>query len=317
MYLNAIAHYLPKRQVTNAYFESITDTTDEWLVSRTGIRERRRAQTGENTNTMALEAVKLLVAKLPFEAQTIDLLVSGTYTPYDTIATPAHVVQQYLDISDIPTVTVSTACSSLLNAVELVEGYFAMGKAARAIVVVVDHNSYYNEDTNRISGHLWGDGAAALSISKQPIGENNIKIKEVITAGAANIGKGPEGVRLIPANGKAGIAMNHGRDVFTHACQYMTQVSNKLLVNNGYQIEDLTYFIPHQANDRISQNVAGRLGLKPEQIISNIQYLGNTGCAGCAIGLSENWHQFKPGDKMVVTVFGGGYSYGGMLLEAE
>ncbi len=314
MYLNAIAHYLPERMVPNAYFEAITETTHEWLVSRTGIRERRRASEGENTNTMTLEAVKRLIQHLPFEASTFDLIVAGTYTPFDTIATPAHIAQQYLNISDIPVMTVSTACSSLLNSLEVVEGYFAMGKASRALVIVVDHNSFYNEDTNRVSGHLWGDGAAALSISKHPIGEKNVKIREIITGGAANIGKGPEAVFLVPSDAQ-GIVMNHGRDVFTYACQYMTAISRTLLEKHQYTVADLRYFIPHQANDRISRNVAGQLGLKPEQIISNIQYLGNTGCAGSAIGLSENWEKFMPGDKMIVSVFGGGYSFGGMLLE--
>ena len=121
MFINAIAHYIPSKRVPNAYFESITERTDDWLVARTGIRERRRAVEGETTNSMALEAVKNLQAQLPIAEEEIDLIVAGTYTPNDTVVSPAHVVQHHLNVGQIPTLMVSAACSSFLNAVEVVE----------------------------------------------------------------------------------------------------------------------------------------------------------------------------------------------------
>ena len=143
MYINAIAHYLPQQIVTNADFFAINGLSEEWILSRTGIHERRKASPGENTNTMGLEAVKALLPKLPFDVEEIDLIVGASYTPADTIATLGHVAQNYLKIPHIPVVYLSTACSSLINAIEIVEGYFATGKSSKALVVVADHNTAF------------------------------------------------------------------------------------------------------------------------------------------------------------------------------
>lgn len=109
--------------------------------------------------------------------------------------------------------------------------------------------------------------------------------------------------------------MPFGRDVFINACTYMPKASLQVLERCGLTVQDVDYVLPHQANLRISMNVMNTLGLSEDKLISNIQYLGNTGCAGCAIGLSENWERFKKGERIVITVFGGGYSFGAMLLE--
>ena len=188
-----------------------------------------------------------------------------------------------------------------------------MGKSSKALVIVSEHNTAYSNETDPVAGHLWGDGACAVFISAERCSESDMHIVDLTTGGAGAVGKGIEGVVLRPANG--GIKMPHGRDVFIHACQYMTEVSKQLLEKNGFTIDDISYFIPHQANMRISRNVAGQLNLPEEKIVSNIQYLGNTGCAGCAIGLSENRNRFVKDDLIVVSVFGGGYSYGSMLIK--
>ena len=163
-----------------------------------------------------------------------------------------------------------------------------------------------------VSGHLWGDGASALLISKERQTESDMQIKKIITGGAATSGKAIEAVVLRPND--RGVVMPFGRDVFQNACIYMPKVSQQVLQACGLTIDDLDYLIPHQANHRISLNVINTLGIPVEKLISNIQYLGNTGCAGCAIALSENRDKFKSGENIVITVFGGGYSYGAMLI---
>ncbi|MDX2246487.1 MAG: ketoacyl-ACP synthase III [Bacteroidia bacterium] len=313
MYINALAHYLPEKVVPNSYFINVNGLTDEWIEARTGIRERRKAGSGENTNTMAVNALKLAVESLPYPKEETDLIVGATYSPYDTVGTLAHAVQFELGVNHIPAVSISAACSSFLNAIEIVEGYFASGKASKALVVVSEHNTAYANEKDTVSGHLWGDGAAAVFISRERQSENDLFIREVNTKGAALVGKGVEAVVLRPFDG--GIIMPHGRDVFINACQYMAQTTDDILKKHGYSIENLAWFIPHQANMRISRNVAEQLKLPEEKIVSNIQYLGNTGCAGCAIGLSERRNDYTPGDVIVVSVFGGGYSYGAMLVE--
>ena len=313
MFINVIASFLPEQIITNAYFEKLNGLTDDWITERTGIRERRKASDQENTHTMAIEAVDKLIPILPYDISEIDLIIGATYTPHDCIFTLGHAVQHHLNISEIPVVTISSACSSLLNAVEIVEGYFALNKATKALIVASEHNTAYNNEDDPKAGHLWGDGAVALSISKTRISETDWEIKDVLTAGVANVGKASESVTLKPL--EKGIVMPYGKDVFINACTYMPKASLKVLERNNLTISDIKYIAPHQANLRISKNVAGTLGVSEDVMLSNIQYLGNTGCAGCAIVLDENKHKFVKGDKIIVTVFGGGYSYGAMLLE--
>ncbi len=314
MFINRVGHYLPSEIVGNEHFTEINNLSSEWIFSRTGIKERRKAGPEENTSSMGIKAVDSALENAPFSMNEIDLIVGGTYTPYDTIVTLAHAVQHHLGIPDIPVLSLSSACSSLLNAIEVVEGYFAMGKASRALVVVSDHNTAYYNEKDTVSGHLWGDGAAALLISRERVSEKDLEIKKIITGGAATSGKSVEAVVLRP-NGN-GVVMPYGRDVFQNACTYMPKVSQQVLHSCGLTISDLDYLIPHQANHRISLNVIGTLGIPEDKLLSNIHRLGNTGCAGCAIALSENFDLFRKGQNIVVTVFGGGYSFGAMLITA-
>lgn len=310
MYIHAVSHYLPQFVVDNEHFTQLNGLSSDWITERTGICQRRKAGPGENANTMSVDCVRLLAEKTDLSG--VDLIVGATYTPHDTIVTLAHAVQHHLNIPDIPVVSISSACSSLLNAIEIVEGYFALGKASRALVVVSEHNTAYNNETDKISGHLWGDGAAALLIHKERQSERDMTISHVITGGAATSGKATEAVVLQPLVN--GVIMPYGRDVFINACLYMPKVSLQVLEKAGLTLADVDYILPHQANLRISRNVMQTLGLPDEKLLSNIQRLGNTGCAGCAIALSENWDSFRRGQRIVVTVFGGGYSYGAMLV---
>lgn len=312
MFLHSIAHYLPSIEISNDYFLDKNGLTDEWIYTRTGIKTRRKAGLEENANTMAIEAVKNLVGNDAGSLQDVDLIIGGTYTPFDTVGTLAHVVQEYFNISNVKTVSISSACSSLINALEIVEGYFAMNKAKKALVIVSEHNTGYSVDTDEIAGHLWGDAAAAMLVTKERSSESDFEFVEIMTEGLANIGKGTVGVGLQPL--KEGIKMRYGKDVFIHACNYMTKVTQDILSNNGYAIGDLGYLIPHQANIRIINNVVEQLGIKPENCIVNVERLGNTGCVSTAIGLSENYEKIKERKLCCLTVFGGGYSSGAALL---
>ena len=313
MYINATGYYIPEGRIPNSHFSKKHGLTEEWYLARTGIRVRSKVSPGETTQTMGIEAVKHAMAALPYPKEDIDLIIGATYTPTDTIVTLGHSIQNFLNLDEIPVVTISAACSSLINAVEIVEGYFALGKARKALVVSSEHNTAYSDDEDQKAGHLWGDGAFAICLSRERESETDFHIRKVITGGAGNVGKASIGVTLKPGNG--GFNMLDGRDVFIHACQYMAKVTRDIMARSGYGLEDISYLIPHQANLRITQNVLKQLGLSDEKALSNIQYLGNTGSAGCGIAFSENLDKFQPGDKIVFTVFGGGYSYGAMLVE--
>lgn len=314
MYINLATHYIPEEIVPNEFFtQNNPAITDEWITTRTGIKERRRAAADENSHTMAQKVAQQLLIQLPYPKEEIDLVVGGTYTPYDTVATVAHAVQNTLGKDHIPCISVSSACSTLLNSIEIAEGYFASGKAQRALIVVADKNTAFSNIEDVKSAPLWGDGAVALSLSQERLSDQDLEIIELTTGGAANVGKALEGVVLRPLHG--GIHLPNGRDVFIHAIQYMTQVSLELMEKHGFSIGDLKALIPHQANLRISKKVAEDMNLPLEKVWSNIEYLGNTGAAGCGIALSEHWQEIERDDLLCVSVFGGGYSYGAMLLK--
>lgn len=306
MFLNSISYYLPEQRITNDYFTDLSGISDDWIIERTGIKERRRASSDENTHTMGIEAVK----RMEMDLSDVDLIVGATYTSYDTIVTLAHAIQNHLNISDIPAVTISSACSSFINAAEIVEGYFATGKAKKALVVTSEHNSAFSYDAEPKSGPLWGD-AAAVTLFEKERSADGLFVKAIKSAGAANVGKAMEGVMLHP---KTGLSMPNGKDVFIHACSKMSSITEQILEENNLQLADLNYLAPHQANFRITKKVLSNLGLTEDKALSNIQYLGNTGCAGAVIAMGEKWDQFKQGEVVVSSVFGGGYSYGSMLL---
>lgn len=312
MYIKNIAHYVPPTILNNEYFTKLNGLSTEWIKERTGIIERRKASPNENTSTMAVESVKKLADITTFSLEKVDLIIGASYTPDDTIGTFAHRIQKYIRAMDSIVLTISSACSSFINAMEIVEGYFATKKSKNALIVISEHNTAFNDERDTVSGHLWGDGSVAILVSKE-YESKSIKVQEIITKGAALSGNGPDSVTLKMPFGK--IQMPFGKDVFLHACNYMSSITKQILEKNNYSIKDMSYFIPHQANFRISKKVMEQLEIKTESVISNIQYLGNTGSAGSAIGLSENWNIFKMGEKIVVTVFGGGYGYGAMLLE--
>lgn len=314
MYINAVCHYLPETIILNDHYTNLNELlTDEWIFKRSGIKQRTKAGHNENTNSMSIEAIKDAVSRLPYPISDIDLIVGATYTPYDTVGTLAHAVQGHFNINGAKAITITSACSSFLNAIEIVEGYFAMNKAEKAIVIASEHNSAYNNDEDEQSGYLWGDGAGVAFISKKKYSEKDLMILDINTTGLGNIGKGIEGVCLRPKNG--GLKMPYGKDIFIHACKYMVSEVENILEKNGYTVEDIDYIIPHQANVRIIDNVAKTLGLMNGQRIMNIEETGNTGCASTAVALSQNWDRFLKNELIVITVFGGGYSSGAMLLK--
>lgn len=313
LYINKIAHYIPEEVVPNSYFKEVNGLDDEWIYSRTGIRTRCKAGAGENTNTMAVKAVDRAAVDLPYPMDEIDLIVAATYSPYDTVATPAHQIQHRYHIENACCLSVSSACSSFINAMEIVEGYFALGKAHKALVIASEHNTRYVNETDPQSGHLWGDGSVAVFISGQAYRETDARILSIFTKGMGHVGKAMEAVHLRPYDG--GISMPEGRDVFINACQYMVEALRKAGENCGKKLEDLSYISSHQANRRIIRNIARQTGFPEERFLMNIEARGNTGSPSCAIALSENLHRISRGDLVGLTVFGGGYSCGAMLLQ--
>lgn len=313
MYINATGLYIPSKRIDNAYFFPINGLTDEWIVKRTGIHTRARAAEDENQNSMAMAAVADALPSLPYDIKDVDLIVAAAYTAFDTVATVAHEVQREYDIDGAKALYMSSACSSFVNGLEVIEGYFATGKARKALLICSEHNSYYANETDEKAGHLWGDAAVAFFLSSEPCAPGEPEILSIYTCGLGNVSKGPEGVMLRPRAG--GIMMPHGKDVFVHACKYMIDALDKAGEKcGGIKAAGLDRLICHQANLRIVMNVAHQLGLPMERFINNIDELGNTGSAGAPLAFAQHRADFRDGEMIGVTVFGGGYSCGAFII---
>lgn len=306
MYINAIGYFIPAARITNEYFKECNGLDADWIVQRTGIETRSRCSADENIDTMAIEAVENALPRLPYSVKDVDLIVAAHYCAYDTVGTVAHKVQRKYEIAGAKAVYASSACSSFVNGLEIVEGYFAMGKAKHALLICSEQNSYYSNDSDPKAGHLWGDAAVAYFLSAEKVADDDIEILGVYTEGLGHIGKGPEGVMLRPK--EDGISMPDGRDVFMHAVKYMEHALMKNLGECGLTKDDVKYFITHQANMRIVKQLARMMGTPMDRFLNNIQTLGNTGSASAPLVLAENLDNVKKGDVVSLMVFGGGYS---------
>lgn len=313
MFINFVSDYIPESVVSNNFFNSQFGISEDEIISKCGIKERHIIQSGENTNSMAIEAVKSAFFNLPFPISEIDLIIGATYTPYDTVGTLAHAVQSQFNIPVAKCFTVDSACSSFVNAVEIVDCFFHRNKAKKALIIVSENNSAHKDYSDKISGFLWGDGAAAVFITNERFSDEDFEILDVNTSGLGHIGKSIDAVWLKPQNG--GIKMPHGKDVFQNACTYMINDTLHILEHNKIPLNSLNYFIPHQANARITDYVARGLNLDSSRVLSNIEFYGNTGSASTPIVLSQNKHKFRSNDIIVISVFGGGYSSGSLLLK--
>ncbi|QZE14673.1 ketoacyl-ACP synthase III [Halosquirtibacter laminarini] len=312
MYINHFSHYLPSKVVSNSYFENVNGLEDQWIYERTGIRSRFKATDDENTNTMAIEAVRNGLDQSGFSAGEVDLIIGASYSPYDTVFTIGHAVQREIGANAAKVVFVSSACSSLINALEIAEGYIAMGKAKNIIVVASEHNWAYSNESCSKSGHLWGDGAAALFISSEPKGKKPGRVLNVFTQGLGHVGKANDSVFLRPVSG--GLSMPNGRDVFINAVTQMRRAIDVVLENTKLTVDELDYVVAHQANGRIISNLQKQMKLADDQVLTHIKSHGNTGCASTGICFSQNIDRIKEDDLVVFTVFGGGYSVGALLL---
>lgn len=312
MYINSIGYYIPEGRIGNDHFLHTMGMTDEWIKQRTGISTRSRAADHENVDTMALDAIQNALPSLPYDIKDVDLIVAAAYSVYDSVATTAHVAQRHYDIAGAKALYMSSACSSFINGLEVVEGYFASGKATKALLICSEKNSYYANEADPKSGHLWGDAAVAYFLSAERIAPTDIEILSVYTEGLGQVGKGGGGVRLRPK--EDGIAMPDGRDVFIHACRYMIHALRRALAQSGMEMADVKKLICHQANKRIVAQVAHQLDKPMDDFLNNIEELGNTGSASAPLVFAQHKADFAPGDVAALMVFGGGYSCGCFLL---
>lgn len=315
--------YLPEKIMTNQDLTSFVDTSDEWIRTRTGIKERRIAAEGEHTSDLATKAAKNAMEQAGVTGEELDLIIVATISP-DTI-TPATAcyVQHNLGAKKAVAFDVSAACSGFLYAMKIASGMISAGTVKHALIIGAEKLSAFVNWNDRNTCVLFGDGAGAAIL--KPATENTGKIlsMDIGTDGAqTGILHIPGGGSAIPTTAEnvqeklASLSMA-GREVFKLAVNAMKRCAEKVIAEAGLEPDQIAQIIPHQANLRIIDAIADRVAVPNEKVFVNLDKYGNTSAAAVAIALDEAHRQekFKRGDAIVLVVFGAGLTWAAAAIE--
>jgi 3-oxoacyl-[acyl-carrier-protein] synthase-3 len=310
--INGTGSYLPERELTNAELESMLDTTDEWIVSRTGISSRHIAREHETTSFMAGEAAKNALKASDIDASQIDLIIAATCTPDHFFPSIACHVQQALEISrPIPAFDIGAACSGFVYAMDMAKQYIATGSAKHVLVVGSESMSRAVDWTDRATCVLFGDGAGALVLSAS----DEPGILGSILHSSYDKDKFLTYPNEIVDDKKTLIGMR-GNEVFKLAVNIMGDIVDEILAASNLTKSDIKWLVPHQANIRIIQAIAKKLSLPMSQVIVTIERHGNTSAASIPLALDYSVRKncIKRGDLLLLESFGGGMTWGAMVL---
>ena len=319
--ISAVASYVPERIVTNAELARRLDTSDDWIVTRTGIRERRMGAPGETTSTMGAEAVRRLLARRGLSPDNVDALIVATATPDMMFPATACLIQDQLGLSQAWGFDLSAACSGFLYAMTVGAQLVAAGAHERVIVVGADLMSSIIDPFDRTTAVLFGDGAGAALLEPAEPEYGLLDFYHRVDGSGRNDLLMPAGGSLLPASAATVAARQHflkqnGKVVFKFAVTQMVESVNVLLRRNGLTASDLTLVIPHQANQRILDAVAERLCVPHERVASVLARYGNTTGATLPLALDAALAEgkIKRGDLVVFAAVGAGFSAGATLV---
>jgi 3-oxoacyl-[acyl-carrier-protein] synthase III len=310
--------YLPSRVVTNAELSCKLDTSDEWITQRTGIRERRIAADGETTSDMGIKAARAALAAAGVDAQSIDLVVLATSTPDNTFPASAVVIQAGLGISQGAAFDLQAVCSGFVFSLATVDSLLRTGGFKRALVIGSETFSRLLDWTDRTTCVLFGDGAGAVVVESQ-MQPGTRDDRGVLTSHLRSDGRyrsklyvdgGPS------STGTVGHLRMEGRAVFKHAVAMISDVIEDAFKATGYQAQDIDWFVPHQANKRIIDDSAHKLGIPPEKVILTVEKHGNTSAASIPLALSVGIAdgRIKRGNLVLMEAMGGGFTWGSILV---
>lgn len=316
-----IGKYLPTKVLTNQDFEKIVDTTDEWIFTRTGIKERRIANAEEFTSTMGIEAAKKAIDNAKIKSEKIDFIIVATATPDYLVNCTAALIQSALGLTSIGAVDIQAACSGFLYGLAIAKGLVETGLYKNILLIASEKMSSFVDYTDRTTCILFGDGAAAAVISSEGAG---------LTIGAVNLGAEgkysdlitvPAGGARCPASKESVDQKQHcfkmrGQEVFKLAVRNMSASSQKCLEQMELQSGDITWVIPHQANLRIIDAVGKALNIPDNKIYKTVEKYGNTSASSIPIALDEllSSKSLSKGDTILVTAFGAGLTWGAAIL---
>lgn len=304
---------LPKRSVSNAELALQVDTSDEWIVERTGIRNRYIADAGETTATLARDASLKALDHAGIAATEIDLIVLATATPDQTFPSSATKVQAMLGINDCIAFDVHAVCTGFLYALTVADSMIRSGSAESALVIGSETFSRILDWEDRATCVLFGDGAGAL-VLKAEEGERGILATKLHADGRHNdllfVDGGPSTTQTV------GKLRMKGREVFRHAVVNLADVLNEVLADAGLDAKDVDWVVPHQANARILDATARKLGLPPEKIVVTVDRHANTSAASVPLALDTAVRdgRIKRGDLIVLEAMGGGFTWGAAAL---
>jgi len=310
--------YLPSRVLTNAELSRMVDTTDEWITQRTGIRERHIAAEGETTSDMALKAAQAALAAAGLDAQSIDLIVLATSTPDNTFPASAVSVQAGLGITHGAAFDLQAVCSGFVYGLATADGLLKTGAHKRALVIGSETFSRILDWKDRSTCVLFGDGAGAVvvELQQQP---GTREDRGILSAHLRSDGRHKSKL-YVDGGPSSTMTVGHlrmeGRAVFKHAVAMVTDVIEDAFKATGYTADDIDWFVPHQANQRIIDDTAKKLGLAPEKVVITVAKHGNTSAASIPLALAAAVAdgRIKRGDLVMLEAMGGGFTWGSVLV---
>ena len=309
---------LPERRVTNADLEKIVDTTDEWIVKRTGIRSRYLAAEGETTSMLATKAAQRALDAAGLGPDDIDLIVLGTSTPDFTFPSTATQVQAALGITRGVAFDLQAVCSGFVFAVATADKFLISGSHKRALVIGAETFSRLVDWNDRTTCVLFGDGAGAIVLEARER-QGTAQDRGLLTSHLRSDGRHREKLYVDggpSTTGTTGHLRMAGKEVFRHAVSMVTDVMTDAFTATGYTADDLDWFVPHQANERIIDASAEKLGIAPEKIVKTVGEHGNTSAASIPLALATACAdgRIKAGDLVMIEAMGGGFTWGSALI---
>ena len=316
--MTGVGAYLPKRVLTNADISRIVDTTDEWITERSGIKARHIADDKELTSDLGLAAARRAIANAGIEPRDIDLIVCATATPDRTFPATAVKIQAGLGITHGVAFDVQAVCSGFVFALATADNFIRAGQFKRALVIGAETFSRILDWTDRGTCVLFGDGAGAVVLEARQ-SDGVLSDRGILSTRIRSDGRFED---LLYVDGGPGstkttghLRMN-GREVFKHAVQKIAGVIAETLVETGLEVADIDLFVPHQANARILDGVARKLGISPERVVMTLARHGNTSAASIPLALNSAFEdgRVKPGSLILMEAMGGGFTWGAALV---
>ncbi|REH56640.1 3-oxoacyl-[acyl-carrier-protein] synthase-3 [Tenacibaculum gallaicum] len=319
--ITAVGKYIPEHALTNKELETMVDTNDEWITSRTGIKERRILKgEGLGTSFMAIKAAEDLLQKSNTNPEDIDMVIVATATPDMPVASTAAYTASKIGAVNAFSYDLQAACSSFLYGMSTASSYIESGRYKKVLLIGADKMSSIIDYSDRATCIIFGDGAGAVLfepnndglglqdeyLRSDGIGRDFLKID----AGGSILPASEQTVK-----NKQHFVHQEGRTVFKFAVSNMADVSEKMLTRNNLTKEDIQWLVPHQANKRIIEATANRVGLEDDKVMMNIHKYGNTTSATLPLLLADYEKELKKGDNLIFAAFGGGFTWGAIYLK--